>query len=204
VGKMTDTEDMVAQIEVKKPRKSRKWPEGLKKTLAATRFWLRVDQSMGPEKCWLWKGPIRKTGYGICYNGLQAVQPHRFSWEIANHQPAPTGKVVMHSCDVRNCVNPSHLSIGTIQDNNFDMRRKGRDRHKGNPGETNSQAVLTREKVIQIYTLANSKHGRRCAPKIAKRFGISRQHVTAIKNIKVWHWLLEPIRSARSAGGSDD
>lgn len=33
---------------------------------------------------------------------------------------------MLHSCDVRNCVNPSHLFLGSKADNVHDMDRKGR------------------------------------------------------------------------------
>lgn len=34
--------------------------------------------------------------------------------------------VVMHKCDVRNCVNPEHLLLGTVAMNNQDKLQKGR------------------------------------------------------------------------------
>jgi hypothetical protein len=38
----------------------------------------------------------------------------------------PKGKVVMHSCDVRLCINPEHLSVGTQKENIQDAIQKGR------------------------------------------------------------------------------
>lgn len=52
---------------------------------------------------------------------------HRIIWQATNG-PVPEGMMLMHSCDVRNCVNLDHLSLGTAWDNNHDMLDKGRGR----------------------------------------------------------------------------
>ena len=46
---------------------------------------------------------------------------------------------MLHKCDVRDCVNPSHLFLGTIQDNSDDSKRKLRHGHL----ETHPRAVLS-------------------------------------------------------------
>lgn len=40
--------------------------------------------------------------------------------------PIPKGMFVLHKCDVRACVKPDHLFIGTKKDNTRDMMSKGR------------------------------------------------------------------------------
>jgi hypothetical protein len=62
------------------------------------------------------------------------------------------GLFVMHSCDNPSCVNPSHLFVGTPQDNMTDKVCKGRQSHVGssrNPprGERNCKAKLTEDQV---------------------------------------------------------
>lgn len=88
------------------------------------KFWSRVDKS---GACWLWTGPTLPNGYGRCTSPTQLdAYTHRFSWEMA-HGAIPDGLCVLHRCDVRNCVNPAHLFLGTYADNNHDMRAKGRE-----------------------------------------------------------------------------
>jgi hypothetical protein len=70
--------------------------------------------------CWLFHKTF-KNGYGRVGNRYA----HRISYE-AFVGPIPDGLFVCHKCDVKNCVNPSHLFIGTAKDNMIDCARKGR------------------------------------------------------------------------------
>lgn len=93
-----------------------------------------------PDKesgCWLWKGSKNHNGYGeVSYKHCHSKRAlaHRVSWAI--HQgKIPDGLCVLHKCDVRNCVNPDHLFLGTQQDNLRDCYQKGRMRGWIKPGQ---------------------------------------------------------------------
>ena len=77
------------------------------------------------ETCWLWQGKPNTSGYGTIRDGGRKHRVHRIAWEWANG-PIPDGMLVLHSCDTPRCVNPAHLSLGTVRDNNYDRDAKGR------------------------------------------------------------------------------
>lgn len=95
-----------------------------KGTTPEQRFWERVNKT---ETCWLWTGHTR-GGYGrMMIGGQKNYTVHRYSWELHNG-PIDEGSDVLHTCDVRNCVYPGHLYLGTDVENSQD--RVDRDRSK--------------------------------------------------------------------------
>lgn len=115
----------------------------------ADRFWKYVAKT---ETCWLWTGAIESGGYGVIIApDKKNHKAHRVSWEL-HRGIIPNGLFVCHACDVRHCVNPEHLWLGTARDNIRDASRKGRlchgDTHHSHiqpkvRGEANGRAKLT-------------------------------------------------------------
>lgn len=77
-----------------------------------------------PNGCWIWKRAKTSSGYGSVWNGLTAVSTHRLSYRLFRGDPS--GFHVLHRCDVKPCINPDHLWLGTDKDNIEDMYRKER------------------------------------------------------------------------------
>jgi hypothetical protein len=82
------------------------------------RFWSNVDKS---GDCWIWTASKQTAGYGQ----FRRRGAHRVVWEFT-FGPIPAGMFVCHRCDVRTCVNPDHLFLGSHKDNMLDMAQKGR------------------------------------------------------------------------------
>lgn len=163
------------------------------------RFYSRqIKASCG---CWLWLGAVDTTGYGRFQVGDRLRLTHRYAWELANG-PIPAGMHVCHKCDVRPCVNPDHLFLGTPKDNSDDMIAKGR-KATGkaaapkNPasglrngaytkperrvrGEHHGMAKLNEEQVRLIRSAIGKQRD------IAKDFGVSQLIISRIKRGLIW------------------
>ncbi len=87
----------------------------------------RFESKWTPEPntgCWLWIGSIDTGGYGSIRIGKLKIAS-RVSYEL-HVGPIPDGMCVCHRCDVRSCVNPAHLFLGTHKANMDDKSQKGR------------------------------------------------------------------------------
>ena len=71
--------------------------------------------------CHIWRGHLTATGYGRTHYQGRSWLAHRLTW-MSRHGPIPKGLILCHRCNVRRCVNPDHLALGTRADNNADTK----------------------------------------------------------------------------------
>lgn len=85
-------------------------------------LWSRVEkQSNG---CWNHPGSPRQPYASVCWRGIDTTA-HRLAWTLT-YGPIPAGLCVLHDCDNKRCCNPSHLFLGTHQDNSSHAVLHGR------------------------------------------------------------------------------
>lgn len=146
----------------------------------------RIDFTSSERGCWLWTGGKTEKGYGRVHLGRLHYKPaHRLAWETA-HGAIPDGLGVLHKCDVRNCVNPDHLFLGTNADNTADMVAKGRNRAMDpfiTAGTKHWQHKLTEDDVVSIRRRIRA--GEKGAH-LALEFGVSNATVSEAKNGRLW------------------
>ena len=145
-----------------------------------------VDLNSG---CWLWSDALDVYGYGRLQIDGKPLKAHRVAFQIFNGE-IPDGKIICHKCDVRCCVNPEHLFVGTWQDNVSDMMKKGRYKVGGkpHPGGKNGRAILSDGDAAGL--LLRKIRGEKVSPKAeAAAWGMSRSSIDRLINGKAWKHL---------------
>lgn len=155
-------------------------------------FMSRVRRGRG---CWTWTGSTGPKGYG--YFSLKGItqRAHRAAYYFA-HGVDPGAMFVCHRCDNPSCVRPSHLFLGTIYDNNADMRAKGR----GARGTRQGFAKLTDDgarSAVEAFRAGQT------LTQIARKLGVDRTAIGDVISAKTWAHatgLTAPIPVSRSRG----
>jgi hypothetical protein len=157
----------------------------LKKGKQTQYQWLvKAVEQQYPEStnCILWPFHISVWGYGRVYHPAlkRQASAHRAAYELAS-APIPEGLFVCHRCDVRACINPAHLFLGTPQDNMDDKVAKGRQSKLS--GELAGAAHLKQHQVDQMYRLYESGYTEQ---QIGDMFGVGRENVSCIIRGETW------------------
>ena len=142
-----------------------------------------VDKKTG---CWLWNGGLDKVGSGtIKYEGKD-YRAHRLSYQMHTGID-PAGVCICHKCDIRHCVNPEHLFLGTDRDNIDDKVKKDRQAK----GESQGLSKLKDADVVLIkqFCLRHPpESGSPYSPGtfLARWFGVTGQTISYIRLGKTW------------------
>lgn len=134
--------------------------------------------------CLIWTGQLTTEEYGriertiapskrisLCRRTKYKCPAHRVAWVRENRRAIPKGMYICHHCDVRCCVNPDHLFLGTSQENAQDMARKGRNFRLNK---------LTEHDVIHIRE--SSAHDL----ELAKQYSVGRQTIYLARTRRTW------------------
>ena len=152
------------------------------------RFWSKVEKR-GDDECWPWTASVDSRGYGHIRKQGKTARSHRVSWELRNG-PIPSGEhygttCVLHKCDNPLCVNPNHLFLGSVLDNNKDRTKKGRG-NKGqsfNVGSNSGRAKLEDHNIIEIRRMAACGNSKKW---LANLYKVSYGQICQISNGQSW------------------
>lgn len=147
---------------------------------AVESFWSSVGRGADSE-CWNWKLSTNGVGYGMFFLSGRRHLCHRISWTLFNGA-IPAGMCVLHKCDNPNCVNPSHLFLGTQGDNMRDCIAKGRRVTVAPTGEKCHLAKLTDADVVRIRSI----YRRGKATSIAATYGVTKCTINKIIRRNTW------------------
>lgn len=163
-------------------------PEEALEFVVACKRLLRYE--VDERGCWNYQGGLNK-GRGVCTVGGKSWIAPRLSYHLFV-APIPKGLNVCHECDNPQCIRPSHLWVGTTQDNVDDRERKGRGRRLH--GEDSPRTKLTAEQVTRLR--ARRAGGMYTLQELSDLYGISKAQVSLICSGKKWkeHEGVGPVR----------
>jgi len=152
-----------------------------------------MQYKVADSGCWEWTASKDRDGYGIFrgeVNEQYLRKAHRFSWALANRKQIPSDMVVCHSCDNPSCVNPAHLWLGSMAENQQDKWSKGRGGIL--KGDELPQAKLTEQQALSILK------DPRPYTAIAADYGITIMTISDIKCRRSWsHLKVDEVARAK-------
>jgi DNA-binding XRE family transcriptional regulator len=137
-----------------------------------------------PTPCVLWQGSVDRDNYGRMKRQVrgrsETVRVTRWVMEQVLRRKLQPDEFILHACDNPPCFRVDHLSVGSVADNNADMRAKGR----GTPpplnrfqGECHPMAKLSAAQVRRIRSHWQSGLQQKT---IAAMFDVSPQTISKI------------------------
>lgn len=126
------------------------------------------------NSCWLWKKCLLSNGYvGISNQTIakefNALTGHQLSY-IVFKGDYNRNLYVLHKCNIKHCVNPDHLYLGTCRDNALDSLKAG----------THNKVKLTQEQVKSIRLSTKT------VKELATEYKISETNIRTIIKYNSW------------------
>lgn len=87
--------------------------------------WVEEDRGYGTP-CFIWQGSFTEKGYPTIYRGYRTTA-HRWLYE-EKVGPIPEGHDLDHLCEVKACVNWTHVEPVTRSEHNFRTWARKRER----------------------------------------------------------------------------
>ena len=143
------------------------------------RFLEKINIPDDKSKCWIWNGATIR-GYGLIRISGKGVFTHRLAYTMLVGE-IPEGMCILHTCDVSNCCNPTHLRVGTNKDNSQDMVAKGR--HIPVRGESHGIHKLKEKDIPKIRRMVACGY---TLEQIGKVFGVSYSTIFLVKSGRTW------------------
>jgi hypothetical protein len=140
--------------------------------------WLLRAIQQETDDCILW--PFGKYADGYACLGMHKV--HRLVLRATAGEPSTDKAMALHSCDVRECVNPRHLRWGSALDN----FRDAQERDRVAVGERHGNALLT---VAQVEDIRAAAMRGITGAELALRYGVSQSTISAVVRRKNWRHL---------------
>jgi len=134
--------------------------------------------------CWLWTGMRKNYGYGVVRICGRLYRVHRLAAMLWLDFDYFSEELIIHSCDVTNCINPSHIRAGSPADNNADMGLRGR---RGRlRGTAHPMAKLADEDIRTIRLKAAAGQNQR---DLAREYSVTQSNIGRIVRKENWKHL---------------
>jgi len=157
------------------------------------RFYNKILKS--ESGCWLWQASSRGNGYGAFKYKNKTIDAHRVSW-ILHYGEIPENMHVCHKCDIRRCVNPSHLFLGTHSDNMKDCYKKKRmtlpEKGRFIKGNTPSRKIYS-DNFVQLILDGMLHKGKMSFKQLSNLFGVSYQFIRDLNRGRTYRLLRNKV-----------
>ena len=135
------------------------------------------------SSCLIGRTQTRLDKYARVYHSIEGRtrKLHRLVLEVKIGRILSSRELACHSCNMRPCINPDHLQVGTYAQNYMDMILAGRDKRR------RAITSLEPDQVLEIRSMY--RHFGVSMPDLAKKFGVVTHTISGIVNYKSWRHL---------------